>query len=210
MAPQPDIAAGAAGGVEDAGSLLTRASLLSRLQDLENQEGWREFFLAYWRLIYNFARKAGLEDADAQDLVQETMLAVSKAMPGFRYDRSRGRFRTWLLTIVRTRLANHWERQGRRQRLETAVQNEPDAEVSTDLEKCWEEEWNVRVVSSALERLRQRTHGRQFLFFDMVERQGVTVDKAAAATGFNVAHGYVIRHRLRRMLRAEVRHLEYD
>jgi len=197
-------------GPEDAGSLITRASLLSRLQDWGNQEGWREFFLAYWRLIYNFARKAGLEDADAQDVVQETMLAVSKAMPGFRYDRSRGRFRTWLLTVVRTRMANHWERVGRRQRLETAVGHTPADDASSDLERSWEEEWNTRVVSSALERLRQRTQGRQFLFFDMVERQGVAVDKAAAATGFNVAHAYVIRHRLRRMLREEVKRLEYD
>lgn len=202
--------AAAGDGAEDAGSLMTRASLLSRLHDLENQGGWREFFSAYWRLIYNFARKAGLDDADAQDVVQETMLAVSKAMPGFRYDRSRGRFRTWLLTVVRTRLANHWEKQGRRQRLTAAAENEPALDAESDLEKSWEQEWNVRVVTSALERLRQRTDGRQFLFFDMVERQGVAVDKAAAATGFNVAHGYVIRHRLRRMLRTEVKRLENE
>ena len=210
MVRKPDILEEKENGAEDTGSLVTRASLLSRLQDWGNEEGWREFFLAYWRLIYNFARKAGLEDADAQDVVQETMLAVSKAMPDFRYDRSRGRFRAWLLTVVRTRLANHWERQGRRQRLETAVQHKGAEDASSDLEKCWEDEWNKRVVSSALERLRQRTQGRQFLFFDMVERQGIAVDKAASATGFNVAHAYVIRHRLRRMLREEVKRLEYD
>jgi RNA polymerase sigma factor (sigma-70 family) len=209
MLQERDIAA-TEDGAEDAGSLMTRASLLLRLRDWENQEGWREFFLAYWRLIYNFAQRAGLNDADAQDVVQETLLAVSKAMPGFHYDRSRGRFRTWLLTIVRTRLANHWEKQGRRKRLEAEAEKSRDGDLPSDLEKCWEEEWNVRVISSALERLRQRTHGRQFLFFDMVERQGVAVDKAAVATGFNVAHGYVIRHRLRRMLRAEVKRLEND
>ncbi|HEX2750125.1 MAG TPA: sigma-70 family RNA polymerase sigma factor [Verrucomicrobiales bacterium] len=209
MGRKLDIAA-AETGPEDAGSLVTRASLMSRLQDWENQEGWREFFTGYWRLIYNFACRAGLGDADAQDVVQETMLAVSKAMPGFRYDRSKGRFRSWLMTVVRTRLANHWERLGRRQRLEAAAEERVPDEKASDLEKCWEEEWTVRVVSGALERLRQRIQGRQFLFFDMVERQGIAMDKAAAATGFNVAHGYVIRHRLRRMLRTEVKRLEND
>lgn len=48
-------------------------------------------FSGYGRLIYNFARKAGLDDADAPDVMQETMLTVSKTMPRFRYDRSRGR-----------------------------------------------------------------------------------------------------------------------
>lgn len=61
-----------------------------------------------------------------------------------------------------------------------------------------------------MERLRQRTQGRHYLFFDLVERQGIEVGAAAAAAGLHVAHGYVIRHRLRALLREEVQRMEHD
>jgi hypothetical protein len=54
------------------------------------------------------------------------------------------------------------------------------------------------------------TARKDYLFFDMVERQGIAVGQAAAAAGFHVAHGYVIRHRLRGMLREEVKRMEND
>jgi len=56
----------------------TRQSLLGRLKDWNDQESWQVFFDTYWRLIYNTAMKAGLNDAEAQDVVQETILSVSK------------------------------------------------------------------------------------------------------------------------------------
>ena len=64
----------------------TRRSLLSRLKSWDNQDSWREFFDTYWRLVYNFALKAGLDDTGAQDAVQETVISVAKQMPGFKYD----------------------------------------------------------------------------------------------------------------------------
>ena len=65
--------------------LPTRASLLSRLRDWQN-DSWREFFELYWKLIYNTARRYGLSDAEAQDVVQDTMIGVSRKIPSFRYD----------------------------------------------------------------------------------------------------------------------------
>ena len=64
----------------------TRRSLLSRLKDWDDQESWRDFFDTYGKLIYGLARKSGLSDAEAQDAVQETLMAVAKEMPGFKYD----------------------------------------------------------------------------------------------------------------------------
>src|SRR5689334_20434806 len=88
-------------------SLLTRRTLLSRLRNLDDQESWRTFFNLYWRLVYNVARKAGLDDANAQEIVQETVIAVARQMPEFRYDPERGTFRHWLLRITRRRIIDH-------------------------------------------------------------------------------------------------------
>src|SRR5678816_1887940 len=93
--------------VVDYDSLPTRSSLLSRLRNLDDNRSWRTFFDTYWRLIYNVARKSGLSDEDAQDVVQETVIAVARKMPAFRYDASKGSFKQWLLLITRRRICDH-------------------------------------------------------------------------------------------------------
>ncbi|HEY3913650.1 MAG TPA: sigma factor, partial [Verrucomicrobiae bacterium] len=62
----------------------TRATLLERMKDWGDQDCYQEFFDTYWRLIYGVARKGGLSDAEAQDVVQETMVSVAKQMPTFK------------------------------------------------------------------------------------------------------------------------------
>ena len=89
-------------GEPNTASLLpTRRSLLSRLRDWQDQTSWRDFFDTYWRLIYNVARKCGLADAEAQDVVQNTFIYLSRRMPNFRYDRQRGSFKSWLRVVTR-------------------------------------------------------------------------------------------------------------
>src|SRR6266496_5409417 len=61
--------------------IATRWSLLSRLKDWGDRDSWQEFFDTYWRLIYDVASKSGLRDAEAQDVVQEVLLAVARKMP---------------------------------------------------------------------------------------------------------------------------------
>src|SRR5689334_632321 len=84
----------------------TRASLLLRLRDPEDEAAWREFVELYAALVYNYARKQGLQDADAADLTQEVLRAVAGAVGRLDYDPRRGAFRNWLFTIVRNKLAN--------------------------------------------------------------------------------------------------------
>ena len=91
-------------------SLQTRKTLLSRLRDLDDHESWRVFFDRYWRLIYNVARRAGLDESSAQDVVQETVISVARQIPGFRYDPQRGTFKKWLLRITQRRIADHLRR----------------------------------------------------------------------------------------------------
>ena len=82
----------------------TRASLIARLKDWQDQSSWQEFFDTYWKLIYGVARKTGMTDAEAQDVVQETMTSVAKHMPGFEYNPAVGSFKGWLLQMTRWRI----------------------------------------------------------------------------------------------------------
>src|SRR5262245_43592250 len=94
----------------DNDSLPTRRTLLSRLRNLDDDESWRGFFDLYWRLLYNFARKSGLDDSAAQEVVQDTVVSIARKMPEFRYDPARGSFRQWLLCITRRRITDHLRR----------------------------------------------------------------------------------------------------
>ena len=78
----------------------TRESLLSRLKDWGDGDSWQEFFETYRRLIYGTARKAGLTDAEAQDIVQETVISVAKNIEGFRYDPAVCSFKTWIMPLA--------------------------------------------------------------------------------------------------------------
>src|SRR5205809_4936804 len=89
------------------GLIPTRRSLLTRLKDWDDQESWKDFFDTYWKLVYGVAIKSGLNDAEAQDVVQETVLSVAKKMHAFKYDPAVGTFKSWLLLITRRRIADH-------------------------------------------------------------------------------------------------------
>src|SRR5262245_6158027 len=84
----------------------TRATLLLRLKDWQDQASWEQFFDTYWKLIYGFARKAELTEQEAQDVVQETMFAVAKHMPAFTYNPARGSFKGWLMNMARWRIVD--------------------------------------------------------------------------------------------------------
>src|SRR6266571_7039166 len=97
-------------------SIPTRHSLLLRLKQWDDTAGWREFFETYWELIYNVARKAGLTDAEAQDVVQETVIAVARKIGEFKADPRRGPFKSWLLGQARWRIGDQFRARKREAR----------------------------------------------------------------------------------------------
>ena len=138
-----------------------RASLLGRLKDWEDNTSWRDFFDTYWRLIYGFALQRGLSHEEAQEVVQETVVAVAKSIGKFQYDPQVCAFKSWLLGVTRSKIANQF---ARRARQPAAASVPPDDTSGTSLlgripnaqsgqwEKVWDEEWlkNLGSVNSFL------------------------------------------------------------
>src|SRR5262245_64058216 len=108
----------------------TRASLLLRLRDPQDEEAWGQFVELYAPLVYGYARKQGLQDADAADLSQDVLTAVAGAVGRLEYDPRLGSFRNWLFTIVRRKLSN------RRRAARCRPDGPCDADAQPLLEQC--------------------------------------------------------------------------
>src|SRR5437762_3290315 len=87
----------------------TRASLLVRLRDPRDDDAWRQFIDLYTPVVNGYARKQGLQDADAANLTQDVLGAVAAGVARLEYDPAKGAFRNWLFTLVRRKLSN-WRR----------------------------------------------------------------------------------------------------
>lgn len=195
--------------------LTTRRSLLSRLRDLDDRESWRAFFELYWRMLYKVARRAGLAESDAQDVVQETVVAVARQMPQFRYDPARGTFKHWLYRIVRRRVADYLRRlyrQPPRGELAFDPQAEDDGANPTVLDEgfdgiltAWDQEWEQAVFDAAVAQVRERTNPRHFQVFDCCVRLGWPAAKVATTLGMNTAQVYLARHRVSQAVKQAAR-----
>lgn len=82
----------------------TRASLLVRVSDPADQAAWHEFVDIYRPLILRIARHKGMQAADADDVAQQVLLSVAKAVEG--YDPQRAKFRTWLHRVSQNAILN--------------------------------------------------------------------------------------------------------
>ena len=197
--------------------LPTRKSLLTRLKNWDDKEGWREFFEMYWRLIYSVAVKAGFNDAEAQDIVQDTILGVAKKMRGFKYDPRIGSFKSWLLLNVRSRIAEHLRKRNRGiARVTHAVGDETWANTIdnaahpalTSIELVWDEEWQRNLLAAALERVKGQVSAKQLLMFDLYAVKNTPMRKITHSLGVNPAQVYMAKYRVSRLLRAELKRLE--
>jgi RNA polymerase sigma-70 factor (ECF subfamily) len=77
----------------------TPASLLEQLRHPNAQEAWKRFVRLYTPLLYSWARRVGLPDQDAGDLVRDVLTVLVQKLPEFTYDRHK-RFRGWLWTVT--------------------------------------------------------------------------------------------------------------
>jgi RNA polymerase sigma-70 factor (ECF subfamily) len=84
----------------------TRASLLIRVRNPADQAAWHEFVEIYWPVIHRLARRKGLQEADADDLAQQVLMSVAKAIEERPHDPGRARFRTWLGRVVHNAALN--------------------------------------------------------------------------------------------------------
>jgi RNA polymerase sigma factor (sigma-70 family) len=196
----------------------TRATLIQRLKNWQDQSSWQDFFDTYWKLIYGVALKGGLTETEAQDVVQETMISVAKHMPTFKYDPAIGSFKTWLLNMTRWRITDQLRKRG-----PAFAASHPTFEdtatgtrtvdrvidpASHDLAALWDTEWEKNILAVAMAKVRRRLDPRKYQIFDLYVNKAWPSEKVAAALGVSVDQVYLAKHRTTEMIKEEIKRLE--
>jgi len=191
----------------------TRQSLLGRLADWNDQESWRVFFDTYWKLIYGAATRAGLNDAESQDVVQETVISVMKGIPNFKYDAEKGSFKGWLLRLTSWRITDQIRKRQRRienrsrardTSTSTATVERVADPVVSKLEAAWDEEWERNLLDAAVERVKRKVDPEHYQVFDLYAIKQWPVSKVAKTLKVNPGKVYLIKHRISRLIKKEI------
>ncbi len=194
----------------------TRESLLSRLKDWNDTEGWQEFVQIYRRLIRDSALQAGLTPQEAEDVTQETLLTVAKTIKQFQYDPKRCTFKTWLRGLTHKRIADCFRKRPRErafpadQTSGTAMIDRVPDPRSFDLDAVWEEEWRKKLYDAAVERVKRSANTEHYQMFDLYVAKGAAARDVANTFGTSVGQVYLAKHRISRLIKKEVGLLETE
>ena len=192
-------------------SLSTRPSLLVRIRDARNAEAWSQFVDLYAPLVYGFARKYGLQDADAADLTQEVMRAVAAAARHLEYDPQRGSFRGWLFTITRNKLRNFLTARRRHEQPagETAqelLDQQPAREAEQEAQ--WELEHQRRLFEWAAGQVRGEVQESTWQAFWQTAVDGKSGREVAQSLQMSVAAVYLAKSRVMARLKQRISEAE--
>jgi RNA polymerase sigma factor (sigma-70 family) len=188
-------------------NILTRPTLLERLRDPQDQEAWREFDGNYRELILIYARNRGLQPQDAEDVCQLVLIALVKGLPGFAYDRERGRFRSYLGRVVAGAIQRHVQRPSctRPAPDSTLLENLIASAATVDAD--WEREWMLHHFRLAMRSLRATFEPQSVVVFEHL-RAGGEVSDTARRFGMSIGAVQKIKQRvgarLAELIRAQI------
>ena len=197
--------------------LPTRESLLSRLRDVGDDRSWREFFDRYWQLIYGLARRRGLDESESQEALQETLIALAKTMPQFRYDPAKCSFKSWLRHVAERKITDQFRRRQRRGALVSLDAEDeeggslamalPDA-VTLPPDEAWDRGWEENLLRLAMDRARERANPLHFQAFHRLVAQGFPAAEVARTLDLSLPQVYLAKHRVAALLKKELRSLQ--
>lgn len=185
--------------------MLTRTSttlLNSLLHDPVDQRAWRTVCERYGPAIYRFARRKGLSENDADEVLAETLAALFAAYSAGRYDRQRGAFKTWVFGIAMNKVREARRRLGPKNLgdVRTAVANHTQDQSFAEFEDCADPEYDADVdamlARQCLEEVRRRVAPLTYQAFDLYVVKGRRAHEVARMLGIDTSAVYVAKSRV--------------
>jgi RNA polymerase sigma-70 factor (ECF subfamily) len=195
-------------------SPVTRPSLLVRIRDSRDAQAWCQFVDIYAPLIHGYARKHGLQDADAADLTQDVLGIVARSIPKLEYDPQRGSFRGWLFTIVRNRVRNFVSRRRPYEQgsgdtgAHNILKEQPDPDAEPD--SSWEQDYERHLFACAAKYVQSHVHDWTWQAFWQTTVQGTGVREVAGRLNMTVAAVYLAKSRVMAQLKEQIKLLREE
>ncbi|MFN3165502.1 MAG: sigma-70 family RNA polymerase sigma factor [Phycisphaeraceae bacterium] len=185
---------------------VTNPSLLVRLRDPADGGAWETFSEIYEPLIFAFCRKRGLQEADARDVTQDTLVSVIRAIQKFEYDPAHGKFRSWLYRVIRSKLANHFSKSAKQVRGsgQTVVNQMLNEQPGAGEEQAFDREAEQRVFEWACEKVRPEFEDKTWQAFVRVAVKQEKSNAVAEALGMSVGAVYIAKSRVIKRLQATI------
>ncbi len=189
----------------------TRASLLLRLPNARDAAAWDEVIAMYAPLVYRLGRRKGLQPTDADDLVQEVLVAVARSVEQWLEKPDRGRFRAWLFRIARNTAINFLTRPKHRplgaggsKLANTLAQCEAPEDASDEIDI----EYRREVFRWASRQLRETVTEKTWQAFWQTTMDDRPIAEVAQEFDMTVGSIYIARSRVMARLRELVRQFE--
>lgn len=179
----------------------TTTALLEGLHDSADEEVWRAFDQRYRPIIIGFGRRLGLSAEDAADAAQETLAHFVKSYRAGKYDRDRGRLRSWIIGIARHCILDMQHRRAAApQRGLSAIVDLPDESALTAM---WDQECRQEILRRGLTELRRqtRTGPDTIRAFEMLAFDGLRPAEVALRLSMSRNDVYLAKHRCLSRLR---------
>lgn len=190
----------------------TRQSLLLRVRDPHDDQAWNRFVTLYTPLIYRFAKRSGLQDADAADVTQDVFRTVTQSIKKFDYDSRIGSFRGWLKTVTRSRIYDFQNGKSRQPvgTGETAVHTLIEQQTAQADDEFWEQEYQKRVFDVACETIRGEFTESTWQAFWQMAVEGTDTKQIAAGLGLSTGAIYIAKSRVTARLKREIQNIESE
>ena len=185
----------------------TSLSLLERLRHSPENEGWNRLADLYTPLIRAWLRRYDVQDSDANDLVQEVLLAVSKDLGKFEHRGQPGAFRGWLKAILINRLRKFWRARDRRP--QARGDSDIDARLAqlddpaSEMSRIWDREHDQFVLRQMMALAEPHFEPTTWKAFCRVALDGARPDDVAKEMGISLNAVCLAKSRVIRRLRQE-------
>ncbi len=186
----------------------THGSLLLRVRDPRDEEGWRTFYDIYAPLILRYAQARGLRPADAEEVLQECMTALARNMRNFEYTPEKGKFKGWLRSMVHHQVVNLHRKRRDRQVGEEQLAILPDTDPSVSA--VWDTTWRMQRLSYCLEQVRSEVAPKTYEAFSRYVLDEWTVARVTEELGVSANDIYLAKSRITRRLKDKMLELLGD
>jgi RNA polymerase sigma factor (sigma-70 family) len=186
----------------------TSTGLLRAARDCANDDAWGRLVSLYEPLLQGWLRRQGVQHADADDLVEETLATVAQELPNFSHNGHTGAFRSWLRGI----LVNRLRALRRSQRVRSICPADNNilhrladvlADPGSDLARQWDDDHDRHVARKVLERIESEFQPTTWQAFRRVALDGADADLVAAELDISLASVYAAKSRIMKRLRQE-------